>query len=121
MNFIVFVSFSIGFTIVGPKLISYWTQNKITVTNSEIFFLSFWILIQSIIYWLSTFLHSINDFKFELYSFGLTPVFASIFLIALGEIFGLVGIFFGMGISLICGSLILMFLRTKNKLLRWNH
>lgn len=100
----------------GGWLIDLWTVGRVRPARSLLAVLGLWAVIQGAVHWLSTFLHSITDFRFELVSYG-----ASALLLALlggfwAKAHGSLGVASSMAASLFLGSLVLMAWRVAQKL-----
>jgi O-antigen/teichoic acid export membrane protein len=61
-------------TLIGPWFVVVWTQNRVIVGWPLLLALGLGAPFQGLVYWLSTFLTSINDFTFELASYATAAV-----------------------------------------------
>ncbi len=108
--------FSVVAVLAGPQVIRWWTDGKADVSRSLLAALGGWLVVQALVHWLSTLLHSISDFRFELLCY-----FGSLLLfVALASIltprFGSAGMGVAMCVSLLIGSLFPMAVRVQRKL-----
>jgi O-antigen/teichoic acid export membrane protein len=105
----------------GRLLIDFWTLGMVRPGLPLLAVLGLWAGVQAAVHWLSTFLHSITDFRFEFVSYGAT----ALLLLILGGLWapshGSLGVAAAMGVSLLSGSLVLMALRVAWKLRREAH
>jgi O-antigen/teichoic acid export membrane protein len=106
---------SVLFVQVGGYVIALWTSNRIQVSQNFMFMLCLWLVVQGIIYWLSTFLHSINDFFFEFVAYIATTSLLILFSYLTVSKMGLSGIAFSMFAALVVGSMVPMILRVRSK------
>jgi O-antigen/teichoic acid export membrane protein len=65
---------SVFVTLVGPWFILRWTGGRIHVDAALLFALGCWATLQALFNWLSTFLHSITDLRFEVFSYASTAI-----------------------------------------------
>lgn len=116
ITLILLMSYMVIFGAIGQWGIKIWTNGKVIVDNKLIYILGLWLVVQGTIYWLSTFLHSISDFAFELKCYGFTAIALYGISISLAKDLGLLGICIAMLASLFSMSLIPMILRVSSKL-----
>lgn len=100
----------------GKFIIEILTLGNVLPSQKLMLFLGIWMVVQAMINWLSTFLHSITDFKFEFLSYLSTALMLTILVFILSKNGGLVGVSIAMGLTLFIGNLLPMWIRTKNKL-----
>lgn len=105
-------------TLFGPMIISWWTNGRVEVPAQLLMLLGILVVIQGCVYWLSTFLHSISDFRFELMCHGLAAAFLAPSAWVLTKNFGLAGLLAAMSLSWAIGCLIPMMYRVDTKLPR---
>lgn len=100
----------------GGRLIDLWTVGRLHPARPLLAMLGLWAVIQGAVHWLSTFLHSITDLRFELASYGAS----ALLLMLLGGLWtkahGSLGVAAAMAASLFLGSLVLMARRVARKL-----
>lgn len=104
------------FVLAGEHVIARWTSNRIQVTQSLLVMLCLWLVVQGIVYWLSTFLHSITDFFFEFAAYIATTSLFILFSFLTVSLMGLSGIAFSMFAAVLVGSMIPMALRVRSRL-----
>jgi O-antigen/teichoic acid export membrane protein len=112
---LLFLIISFGY---GQQLIYIWTKKNILVSKELLLMFCVWLMIQGIVYWLSTFLHSISDFKFELLFYFITSTVSVTMINLLVTPLGLRGVSISMIAGMFIGSLIPMARRTIRKLTR---
>ncbi len=110
------VPFSIILVLWGGDLILIWTDEKIEASRSLLFALSAWVIVQGGLQWLSTFLHSVSDFFFELFSFWAIAVLLVPLTIFFLKSFGLTGVGIAMVLATLIGGLLPMLRRVWVKL-----
>lgn len=104
--------------IFGKHIIKILTLGNVVPSGQLMFCLGIWMVVQAVINWLSTFLHSITDFKFEFLSYLSTAIMMTISALLIAKNGGLVGISIAMGGALVIGNLIPMWIRTENKIVK---
>lgn len=109
---------SIGFYaclmgIFGPWVVEIWTRGRISVAGSILLGLGVFSAIQACFYWVSTFLHSISDFRFEFFCHLVWVILLMIFAWFLMLRLNLIGLVIAMSASLTIACLIPMMKRTK--------
>jgi len=108
--------FGVVAVLVGPQAIRWWTHGKADVSPPVLATLSAWLVVQALVHWLSTFLHSITDFRFELVCYSGSAVL----FVALASVFtprfGAAGMGAAMCAALLFGSLFPMAARVRRKL-----
>jgi len=102
--------------IFGKQLIRLWTLGKVDPSSILLILLGAWMVIQAVVHWVSTFLHSITDFRFEIVSYGLSATLLLISCWPLAQYFGVDGVAASMVLALFLGSLFPMIMRVKAKL-----
>jgi O-antigen/teichoic acid export membrane protein len=110
------VCFGIGAVALGGWFLEVWTRGRVSVPRSLLLGLALWLACQSAIYWLSTFLHSIGDFRFELLVYFLSALILLVLGPPLLGRLGLTGLAVAMTLALAVGSLVPMILRVRQKL-----
>lgn len=105
-------------TLFGPMIINWWTLGRVEVPAHVLMHFGVLVVIQGSVYWLSTFLHSISDFRFELMCHGLSAAFLASSAWFLTESFGLAGLLAAMSLSWAIGCLAPMMYRVATKLPR---
>jgi O-antigen/teichoic acid export membrane protein len=110
------VGFVIFLGVAGPRLILWWTHGKAVVAPSVLLALGCWLLVQASVHWLSTFLHAITDFRFELFCFVGSAALTALLAFAVTRPFGLPGLALSIAAALALGSLVPMALRVRRKL-----
>ena len=108
--FVVFIGFA------GPALVRWWTHGKAEAGPPLLVALGAWMVAQALVHWLSTFLHSITDFRFELFCFAAAALLTLALAVPLTHAHGPVGLALAMAFALAAGSLVPMALRTRRKL-----
>ncbi len=101
---------------IGPGLVRWWTHGKADVPPALLVALGGWMIAQALVHWLSTFLHSITDFRFEIFCFAASALLTLALAIPLTRARGPVGLALAMALALTAGSLVPMALRTRRKL-----
>ena len=101
----------------GETLIHFWTLGKVRPTRALLAVLGTWAVIQGAVHWLSTFLHSITDFRFELVSYGASALLLMVLGGLWAQAYGSLGVASAMAVSLLLGSLVVMARRVARKLL----
>ena len=96
----------------GIEFLSYWTKGIIAVKFSYLFIVIFLCFSMCITYLFSTFLHSISDFKFELYCHVVIVVLTIASLLIFMRNKQIEIAVFGMGMAWIIGGFIPMYMRT---------
>ena len=100
----------------GKEIIYLWTRGNVETTASLLMVLGVWMVCQSVVHWLSTFLHAITDFRFEFICYGIS----ALLLICVGAWaavhFSASGIAATMGLALTLGCLCPMIWRCSGKL-----
>ena len=100
----------------GGWLIDLWTVGQVRPARSLLAVLGLWAVIQGAVHWLSTFLHSITDFRFELVSYGASALLLALLGGLWAKAHGSLGVASAMAASLFLGSLVLMAWRVAQKL-----
>ncbi|WP_373499472.1 lipopolysaccharide biosynthesis protein [Desulfococcus sp.] len=100
----------------GETLIHLWTLGEVRPTRPLLVVLGLWAVIQGAVHWLSTFLHSITDFRFELVSYGASALLLMVLGGVWAEAYGSHGVASAMAVSLLSGSLLPMARRVSRKL-----
>lgn len=109
-------AYTLVITLFGNLIIDIWALGHIYVSPDTLFLLGIWLMLQACTFWLSTFLHSITDLRFELICYVLSALLLGILISALISGFGIVGVAIAMSVSLAIGSLIPMIWRVRRKL-----
>ncbi|MGU8657514.1 oligosaccharide flippase family protein [Clostridium perfringens] len=108
--------FIIIYMLFGPIFIKIYSNNSVSFNYLISINFSIWLLIQSQIWWLSTFFHGIQDLIFEIISFGLS----ALSLITISYLFGnelnINRYSVIMWTSIVIFNLIPMYIRFNNKL-----
>lgn len=100
----------------GRRLIDFWTRGSVHPSTNLVFLMGVWMIVQGIVHWLSTFLHSITDFRFELYCYGISAVILTTLAWWSAPRLGSWGVAASMGFALTVGALLPMTKRCFNKL-----
>jgi len=110
------VVFDVGIALFGNQLVTWWTRGHTSAERPLLYVMGGWLFVQSLVFWLSIFLHSITDFRFELFCY----VASALLLVALAKPlivwFGLPGLALAMALSLLIGSFLPMLFRARHKL-----
>lgn len=112
---------TVGFTVVVffmRGLFESWTRGIASVPTMLIVALGIWLTVQVSVNWMSTFLHSISDFRFELVCFVATVLMFLLFSYMWTDRLQITGISLALAISLAIGSLIPMWIRLRTKWFR---
>lgn len=64
-TFAIFIFYEFCCVLFGPAFILFWTKNAVSTDVYMIISISCLVTVQGLVYWLSTFLHSISDFYFQ--------------------------------------------------------
>ena len=115
-SFILLSIYTVFIAIFGEMLIDIWTVSKVKVSTTLLMTLGCLVTIQCIVYWLSTFLHSVSDFRFEFYCHTLAAIILIVFGYIFTLLYGLVGLTIALLFSWIFGCLLPMSYRTFKKL-----
>jgi len=109
-------TFALLATMFGNLFILRWTSGIVNAPMTLMVALGIWLILQTGIYWLSTFLHSISDFRFELACYWLTAILLVVFSWSFVGKGGFVGLAWSMVLSSLIGSVAPMVYRVKLKL-----
>jgi O-antigen/teichoic acid export membrane protein len=101
-------------TLIGPWFVDHWTRGRVHVGATLLFVLGCWALIQGVLNWLSTFLHSITDLRFEVFSYVSTAILAAIALRLAAPHGSMVLLALGLAVSPLVGGAIPMALRVRH-------
>jgi O-antigen/teichoic acid export membrane protein len=115
-TFLVLSIYTIIITLLGPWIIQLWTQNRISVSSEVLMGLGILVAVQASVYWLSTFLHSISDFRFEFFCHALSALILAATAWILTLWYGLFGLAIAMSTSWVIGCLIPMMYRVRVRL-----
>lgn len=115
-TFLALSIYTIIITLLGPWIIQIWTQNRLSVSSDLLMGLGILVTVQAFVYWLSTFLHSISDFRFEFFCHAFSILVLVICAWILTTWFGLLGLTIALSVSWAVGCLIPMMYRVKIKL-----
>jgi O-antigen/teichoic acid export membrane protein len=113
---LILTAFSSTIFIFGKDFIYKWTSGNVSVEQTVLGIAGMWLVVQGCIHWMSTFLHSITDLKFEFLCYIFT-VFL-FFTIGCSVIpnYKILGVLISMLSSIFIGSFVPMTWRLKNKL-----
>lgn len=67
LTLVFFCIYTVTIVIFGTTVIKWWTHGKLLVPKEVLLALCILVTVQATVYWLSTFLHSISDFRYELF------------------------------------------------------
>lgn len=110
------IIFTVVITAIGPTLIAWWTQNQAKVSSGIIAGLGILITVQAATYWLSTFLHSISDFRFEFICHLSSAILLTVTGWTMTRHWGMFGLTMAIAISWTVGCLAPMTIRARSKL-----
>lgn len=102
------VAFTIGLGIAGPWFIRMWTHGMIDPARSLLLLLGLFVIVQGVLYWLSTFMWSLNELRIQLVTQAASAVILVIMGYLLSLSFGLCGIAIAMSTALSVGALVPM-------------
>lgn len=108
--------FTVAIAFAGPPLIQWWTHGKAQASPPLLIALGAWMVLQALVHWLSTFLHSITDFRFEIFCFAGAALLTLGLALPLTHARGPVGLAVAMALALLLGSVAPMALRVRRKL-----
>lgn len=115
----IFISiFSIVYMILGPIFIKIYSKDTVIFEYKVTFNLSIWLIIQSMVWWLSTFLHGIEDLKFEIILFLLSSMSLIGTSYLINEKINVIIFIKLMWMSILIFNLIPMFFRVKNVIIK---
>lgn len=107
------IIFMIIYIVLGPLFIKIYSKNTVVFEYSLAINLFLWLLIQSIVWWFSTFLHGLEDLKFEIISFGMSGIGLVSISCLLGNSLNLEIYTMLMWLSILIFNLIPMYIRVK--------
>lgn len=110
------MGFGILCSVFGRLFIFAWTSGMVQVPAPLLILLGIWLVAQSTVYWLSTLLHSISDFKFEFLCYSFSAVLLLAIALVLNGIGPTSGIAWAMVGSTVVGCLAPMAVRVSKKL-----
>jgi O-antigen/teichoic acid export membrane protein len=115
INSLALALFSFVFLLIGPWFIKFWTLGNVTTNRTILFLFSVWLILQSIVWWYSTFLHSISDFKFEVLIFGIGAfmLILTSYVVNLMNLFNLATFLMSVNGTLLITNLIPMVIRVR--------
>ena len=100
----------------GRTLIRLWTLGEVRPAVSLLAVMGCWAVVQGAVHWLSTFLHSITDFRFELACYAASAILLSLLGGLWATAWGSLGVAAAMVVSLVTGSLAMMAWRVAQQL-----
>lgn len=106
--------FIVGYMILGPIFIKIYSRDTVEFKYFISIILSLWLITQSIVWWYSTFLHGIEDLKFEILVFASSSLFLIIVSYLVREYLTLDIYVLLMWLSILMFNLLPMYLRVKN-------
>jgi O-antigen/teichoic acid export membrane protein len=119
VTFAILMGYLLIVCIGGSRLIELWTRGNVHPSTNLLILMGVWMVVQGIVHWLSTFLHSITDFRFEIVSYGFSALILTTLAWWSAQRFGGWGVAASMGFALTVGALIPMTKRCSEKLSRW--
>jgi len=100
----------------GQPLLALWLRGTVEIPSSLIVVLGAWTVLQSLQYWLSTFLHSISDLTIQLACYFAQAVALSLLALPLARRAGLVGVGASMAFSLAVATIVPLGARSASRL-----
>ncbi len=113
---VILTTFSLVLITYGEDFIYKWTKGNVSVEKSVLIVACIWLLTQGCVHWLSTFLHSITDLRFEIFCYAITAIIFIGISYFVTPLYGVLGVLSSMCLSLLLGSFLPMMWRVKNKL-----
>jgi O-antigen/teichoic acid export membrane protein len=102
-------------TLIGPRFVSYWTRGRLQPETLMLFALGCGAVGQGILNWLSTFLHSMTDLRFEAVSYVSTAILVGTSAALAASMGSLVLFAFAVATAPLIGNVLPMFFRVR----RW--
>jgi O-antigen/teichoic acid export membrane protein len=102
----------------GPWFLEIWSRRLVHVKPVLLAVLGFLVVIRGLMYWLSTFLHSVSDFGFEVLCYGATILIMFVLGWPLVRLTGMVGVPLVLGLGWLFGCYLPMRKRISDKWLQ---
>lgn len=101
---------------VSPLVVRLWLADRIAIPRGILAAYGPWIVLQGAGYWLSTFLHSITDLRFQIVCYVSQAMLFAVLVVPLTSHLGLLGLVVAMGASLGAGAVAPLAWRARSRL-----